>query len=737
MKIYISGVHSGPNPSPGLGLARSLRVAYPDVRLVAVDYSNRSSGLHSPEFDVVWIQRSWRELDLSLYAGRIREILDSGALWLSGLDIEIVWLAQTLGRHPHLLIPPSNALTMVAKPEIPAHEVLPMRIPPFMPTSHPDWNLHAFCREHGWPLWLKGPYYEARRIFSWTDFHVARYDLSNMWATENLFLQAHISGHEESIAFSAHEGILLDCVYMSKRDVTPEGKTWSARVMEVPTFILVPLQKIVQELRWTGGAEIEFVRDSNGGLWLIDWNPRFPAWIYGATLAGHNLPALLIESATGIHPAGTPFIAQDFTRVVAEVPCRADFPLPPLSEPSVKLDTVLSKHPSGMPRLARRLGLSKPQHLEQKFEVSQQVSDDLHSLDIANLKTPCRVYLRRTALARFEHYGRLAHEISDRRVRVQMAYSIKTDPDAWLLRLALDCGMLAEAISQLEVEQALTNGFSPKQIVLNGPAKWWPVRLRAIADFKAVFADSIEELGAYRNLPLDRIGVRLRLPFTYSRFGIPVYVYEFFRSLVSVLKEFPPNCAIGLHFHLASSALGVQRWWQLYDSFLGWAKAIEKSVGKEIHCLDIGGGWFPDDADQSLLANLKQALAKAEETFPNLREFILELGKALTQPVCALAVQVLEIRTSSFDQREVIVDGAISDLPMALLFPHRILAKNEQGEWQWLGKGKDRILGRLCMEQDILADGVQVPPHLRPGEVLVVCDSGAYDRSMSYVFGRG
>jgi hypothetical protein len=25
-------------------------------------------------------------------------------------------------------------------------------------------------------------------------------------------------------------------------------------------------------------------------------NPRFPAWVHGATIAGHNLPALLVEA---------------------------------------------------------------------------------------------------------------------------------------------------------------------------------------------------------------------------------------------------------------------------------------------------------------------------------------------------------------------------------------------------------------------------------------------------------
>ena len=48
------------------------------------------------------------------------------------------------------------------------------------------------------------------------------------WATENLFLQRHVPGYEESITFGAYRGVLVDCVHMTKRALTTEGKTWAA-----------------------------------------------------------------------------------------------------------------------------------------------------------------------------------------------------------------------------------------------------------------------------------------------------------------------------------------------------------------------------------------------------------------------------------------------------------------------------------------------------------------------------
>src|ERR1051325_3459817 len=248
MKIYISGLYSGTNPQPGIGIARSLRLAYPAAALVGVEYSNRSSGIHWPDFDELWLQRPWEELNLPEYGNVIKEILDSGALWISGVDLEIMWLASVFpDGHRNLLTPSTDALEKVSKPAVDAHKGLPVRIPEFISTEHSDWELHAFCRRHDWKVWLKGPYYEAIRTASWDTFEVVRAALSRAWSTERLFLQTHVTGYEESICFCAYEGELLGCVHMRKRELTEEGKTWAGDVTAATEEFTAPLQKIVRD----------------------------------------------------------------------------------------------------------------------------------------------------------------------------------------------------------------------------------------------------------------------------------------------------------------------------------------------------------------------------------------------------------------------------------------------------------------------------------------------------------
>jgi diaminopimelate decarboxylase len=755
MKIYISGLYSGTNPQPGVGIARSLRQAYPQAKLIGVEYSNRCSGIHWRDFDEIWLQRPWDELNLEAHAADIKKTLDDGGLWISSIDLEIMWLANLLPEgHPNLLTAPLSAMRQVGKPAIPAHKGLPVKIPTFVTTELSDWDLHAFCREHNWKVWLKGPYYEAVKTDSWARLEEMRSVLSSAWATDKLFLQSHVSGYEESITLAAYKGELLDCVRMRKRDLTELSKTWAGDVSEVEEEIREPLREIIREINWTGGAELEMVRDAGNQLWLLEWNPRFPAWIHGATITGRNIPAALVEGASRVKAKETVAVAEEFTRVVLEVPVRPEFPLPPLPEPLGGRIGHSLKHPSGLIQFANRLHkLEFPDEngngngnaaKQQAAVIPPTFIDDLKELDFGEMQTPASLFLKSTAAEYFQKAAALANELSTPQIKVNNAYSIKTNPDERLIKLALETGFFAEAISLLEVKKALAVGFKPEQIILNGPAKWWQREVLPEASVYTIFCDSIEELNRVieeiesGKLTAQILGVRLRTPNIHSRFGIPVDTPEVFQTLIEAVQRLPRECKFGVHFHMASSNVGVGQWWHLFESMLRWCGSIEALSGRVIEVLDMGGGWFPEDLQKNAGEKFRKAVEMIPEFLPNVKNIFSEPGKALAQPSMAVAMQILEIRNAFGEAREVVVDGSIAELPMYFFYPHRILCKDaDGGDWKSLNRGKTQLLGRLCMEHDIVASNVELPATAQVGDILVFCDAGAYDRSMSYVFGRG
>jgi diaminopimelate decarboxylase len=189
---------------------------------------------------------------------------------------------------------------------------------------------------------------------------------------------------------------------------------------------------------------------------------------------------------------------------------------------------------------------------------------------------------------------------------------------------------------------------------------------------------------------------------------------------------------------MASSNVGVGQWWHLFESILRWCSSIEALSGRKIEHLDMGGGWFPDDWHEGSSEQFKRAISHVNEYLPHVKEIITEPGKAMAQPSMALAMRILEIQDFENGAKEVVVDGSIAELPMYFFYPHRILYKNaETGQLSPLGRGRTHLLGRLCMEHDVVASNVELPEQAQVGDVLIFCDAGAYDRSMSYVFGRG
>jgi diaminopimelate decarboxylase len=757
MKIYVSGLYCGGNPQPGVGIARSVRQAFPNAVLVGVEYSNRVSGIHFEELDELWVQRPWDELDLEVWGERVRQALDAGGLWISGSDLEAMWLADLFpDGHPNLLAPAMAGLRRITKPEVEGARGLPLRVPDYLSTDHSDWDLHAFCRAHDWRVWLKGPYYDASRTPSWDMFTAVRAALQKVWSTERLFLQRHVSGYEESIMLSAYKGRLLGAVSMKKKDVTPEGKTWAGEIGEVPAAFLEPLRQMVRDLDWTGGGELEMVRDAGDQLWLLEMNPRFPAWVHGATIAGHNLPALLIQAATGERAAPAQSQSQEFTRLVLEVPVRAAFPLPPLPEPYAGAVGHSMKHPSGLTALAKKLHKLNPDMLiaidagsrdgapDGLAAIPKTMMSDIGGIDFDAVQTPEFLYMGSTAETLFRKASDRAHRLSTNKVQVVSGYSIKTNPDPRLIKLALDHGFYAEAISLMEVQAALDVGFRPDQVIMNGPAKFWRPELMPKERMHAFFCDSIADLertiaavdaGA---LSSAHIGIRIRSPNVTSRFGIPLDSPATFRKLIEGVKKLPTDSAFGIHFHMASSNIGVAGWGHLFESMLGWCQAIEQLAGRTIEILDLGGGWWPDDWHDQGSDRFAAALARIREALPGVKQIVSEPGKAMAQPSMALAMRILEIQEHEDDYVEAVVDASIAELPMHFFQPHRMLRQcSETGALQPLGRGKTNLMGRLCMEHDIVATNVSLPEGTRAGDLLIFCDAGGYDRSMSYVFGRG
>lgn len=736
IEVCVSGVHSDPDPSPGIGIARSLREAFPGSILRAVDYSVRSSGLHDPVFDGVLLQPVWSELDLATYSSQIRAHVDQPTgCWLSGLDVETDWLALTIGEHPRLLVPGRAAQQAVRKPLLQCAPSLRMRVPEFLPASSAPTDLHALGRRSGWHLWVKGKYHEAYAAHGFAELRRQVQALEAHWPLEDIFVQQHVSGLERSMTFAAYNGSLLHAVEVEKRSVTSQGKTWAAAVTKAPADVVDRLASFCGDVCWTGGGEVEFVRDATGNDWLIDFNPRFPAYIYGVTLCGHNLPAYLVGAALGIEFVPRRDCARQFIRVVHEVPVREELPLPRMV-PSAGAFASAGKHPSFQPELVRRLGVSRQNGSPTPERASPILPEFLANWQ-SSRSTPLRFRDFNVAKAALDHLAATLKRCLAQPTVIP-ALSVKTDPHPALARAFLTRGWWAEVISLREMDWAREMGFKPSEIVLNGPAVGDLVR--SLGTTVAVaFADSVEALEVLvESQASEVIGLRVRSNAVLSRFGVDLTDSRAFNRVAHCLSRHDAGLRLGLHFHFASDVCGPARWNDLVEHALVWADALAQASGATFSVFDIGGGWHPDDFLDLHVPTLPTLQGRISRAMPSVTTIILEPGKALAADTAWLATRVIEVRSRDVQAaREIVVDASIADLPMAALYAHRVLHLRNGRCLGWLTGGSKRILGSICMETDILADGVEFPQPPVAGDELLFSSAGGYNASMAWQFASG
>ncbi|HKL89081.1 MAG TPA: hypothetical protein VJ884_08735, partial [Salinibacter sp.] len=507
------------------------------------------------------------------------------------------------------------------------------------------------------------------------------------------------------------EGRLLDATVVRPLPNRRDTATPAAP----PSNLESSLRNRIDALDWTGGGRLDCVKDADGTWWLDTWRPCFGGEVEGLARCGVNLPAALVAAGTEqtVSPPDSPRNAFSIRGMEDRGEQEAPAPEPPL------------------PAATPPNGSSGESSLTASL---QAVVDDL-PFEETPTETPQTMLLPSRTQKRFAAFTDAADQLETAfdLHTARIGLSIKTNPADRLLATARDTGMLAETIHPDEMAHARHHGFDTSEIIVNGPVQALLPDLETAP--YALFGDAITDLDS---LPFDPpgtiIGVRTRPPERGpSRFGVDLSDPDRMDRLCTRLHALPDETRIGLHLHAPSSTLGHDRWWASLERVLAWAQTIQDRIGRPVQCLDLGGGWHPDDWLDVFIPGLLERRTTIQEALPTLNTLLLEPGKALSQPLGIVVSRVLDVRPT---RSEVVLDASLAELSNIDYHPHRLLACTDDRGWHRLPRGEGRLLGRLCMEADVLGRSRHVG-HLSAGDPVVVCDAGAYDASMTYPFGKG
>jgi diaminopimelate decarboxylase len=342
-------------------------------------------------------------------------------------------------------------------------------------------------------------------------------------------------------------------------------------------------------------------------------------------------------------------------------------------------------------------------------------------------QTPTRVFRAELARERLDTLARLRDQLGRPPLTVIAAFSLKTNPRAELLEMARERGLFAEAISADELRWAARLGFKADCTVYNGPQP-----LTGADPLEFVFADSVEAFERNFERGVARVnGVRLRPSMIDSRFGVPI---EDDAALSEALAKLPESTPIGVSLHARREDFHGAAWRDVVADVLDRAVALQTSSGRRVHAFDVGGGWTPDELDATLASDAGWLIERIVRSLTFCTRLILEPGQAVCTPSEALIATVVEVRRRGV-RCDVVVDAGYPDWPQMHSYAHGFFAERES-RWQAIGSGPDRLLGRTCLEYDVIS-GLRFPPDLSPGDRILITDTGSYDHSMAFDFAHG
>jgi len=321
--IAISGLHRGENPQPGAAVIASIRRSYPEIRIVGLSYDPLESSLYSRGMDhpdVAYLM-PYPNTGPDALLERLEVIIEKENVGyiIPCLDMEItnfISISQRLHEWDvQCMLPDKRSLEAMSKLNLYhfCHQIDVSS--PQTKVATDLSSLQDFATEIGYPVYVKGRFYEAKIAHSAQDLIDASKEISKVWGWP-LIVQEVIDGEEYNIiGLGDGDGGIIKTCTIRKFQRSATGKGLVGIVVENSDLDRLA-QCIIKELRWNGPFELEFLKASGSPYSLFEINPRFPAWADFPSQIGCNLPARLLEDLIGIKntPLRTCVAGQMFIR---------------------------------------------------------------------------------------------------------------------------------------------------------------------------------------------------------------------------------------------------------------------------------------------------------------------------------------------------------------------------------------------------------------------------------------
>lgn len=330
-------------------------------------------------------------------------------------------------------------------------------------------------------------------------------------------------------------------------------------------------------------------------------------------------------------------------------------------------------------------------------------------------------------------------------------YACKAYLARWLVEVLQADGIGLDVCSGVELQMALSYGFSAERVRLHGNNKpATALRLAVQSGIGAIVVDNVPELQHLITACADegrQAPVLLRLnpgieAHTHrylqtgalnSKFGLPIDGGEAERAVRLALR-YPQFIDLrGYHAHIGTQILDIEPYRLLMRTLLTFARQIEGATGFWPAHLSPGGGIGITYTDEipptpaAWLGALRQELGTLE---PHRRPHLsVEPGRAIVGPAGVALYRVGSIKRAPGGRTYVAVDGGMADNIRPALYGARYAAlaatRMNDPDTQTV-----TIAGPYCESGDTLVEDATLPA-VEPGDLIAIPACGAYCLPMS------
>ena len=299
MKIAVSGLNNTDNPAPGIPMIKSLQGEH---NLYGFTYDPNEPGNFMGMLEKVYCM-PYPSMGFEELKKRLEEIQEKEGIEaiIPNLDAElplyIRYQDEINAMGIKLCLPTEENFELRNKNKLGA---LSEKLDLTYPTTHEISTvaeLEKIASKSEFPLMIKGNYYKAYKAHNLESAIEYFFQISNEWGFPVLVQEVVIGEEINLVGVADGKGTLTGAVAIKKLTTTDIGKIWTGITIQNEKLMQIA-KAFVALTSWKGPFELECMINMDH-IYMIEINPRFPAWLYFATSIGVNLPQMVVDIMLG------------------------------------------------------------------------------------------------------------------------------------------------------------------------------------------------------------------------------------------------------------------------------------------------------------------------------------------------------------------------------------------------------------------------------------------------------